>query len=57
MLQLTNHIYSGYRTREWLHTDYMCTLVLHMDKSPILLMGKLRSRETEVIQVSDPVLD
>lgn len=57
MPQLINHVYSKYRTRECLHVDYMCTLVLSMDKSHILLIGKLRPRETEVVQASDQGLN
>lgn len=33
--------------------DYIWTLVLDVDKYSILLMGKLRPRETAVVQVSD----
>lgn len=44
MLQLINSVYRGCWTVERLHMDYICTLVLHIDKSSILLIGKLRPR-------------
>lgn len=37
--------------------DYIGTLVLSLDKSYILLVGKLRPRETEVVQVTDQGLN
>lgn len=50
---LMHHVYNRYRTRGRLHMDYIWTLVLDVDKYSILLMGKLRPRETAVVQVSD----
>lgn len=52
MLQFLSHVYSGCRTRERLHMDHMSTLVLHIDKPSILLMGKLKPKKRQKLPKS-----
>lgn len=52
MLQFLSHIYSGCGAREGLHRAYLSTLVLHIDKSSILLIGKLKPKKRQKLLLS-----